>query len=171
VEGNVMVTSTEEGAVYLVPGGTVSELVAIMQASIDSADVLAGIAVEIPVTGLDNGIYWFYARDTAFNLSEPEELTVHGVGIRGDRMPRTRIFPNPMTQSALLEITLVESGPLMFTLFDSRGDLVREEFLGHYAVGRQQVVIRRNGLPGGLYLFRIEGSRGTLSGGRVVIGN
>ena len=46
-----------------------------------------------------------------------------------------------------------------------------EEFLGYCMAGRQQGVIRRDGLPGGLYLFRIEGSRGTLSGGRVVIGN
>ena len=170
VEGILVVTSSEEGVVYLVPGGTNSELAAIIEASIDSAEVLAGIAVEIPVTGLDNGVYWLYARDTACNISELEEVVLFGVGIAPDGKPGCRVFPNPMERAAVLEITLVEEGPLWLMLFDSKGRVARTESLGRFPAGNHEVILERRGLKEGLYLFRIAGQGGTAMHGRLVIG-
>jgi len=54
----IYVTSTENGMIYLVPEHTQNDLIIIQGASLDSADAVANLPVNISLWGLYNGVYW-----------------------------------------------------------------------------------------------------------------
>ncbi len=169
VEGTVVAVSSEDGVIYLVPGGTDKELAAIMGATIDSVAVTGSSAVDIAISGLGNGIYWLYARDTAYNISEPEVVTVFGVGIETALAGGFRLYPNPMKNMATFTFTLQMEQALWLTVMDSRGRIARNEFLGRFPAGDQQVAITRKGLAEGLYLYSISGTGPERLSGRLMI--
>lgn len=97
------VSSSEEGMIYLVPDSIAKDLSAIRNASIDSATAFAGIEISISLSGLENGVYWIYARDSAMNLSEHGSISITGVGIPGYVNDQARIYPNPASETLTVE--------------------------------------------------------------------
>ena len=92
---SILVTSCEDGMIYLVPEDTDRDIAVIVEASIDSVLATAKTPVSISLFGLENGVYWLYARDSTGNISEPEEFTIMGVGIVNAYSEEIKIYPNP----------------------------------------------------------------------------
>jgi len=99
----IYVTMSENGFIYLVPEGTENDIDAIRAVCIDSISALAKKSYQLDVSGLDNGVYWFYARDRAGNISEPEAFTIEGVGVENEFREQFRIFPNPVQNLLFIE--------------------------------------------------------------------
>jgi hypothetical protein len=99
----IKATSTEDGKIYLVPESTQKAIATIRRACIDSVPALAQTPVEVPLSGLENGVYWLYVRDITGNLSEPEAFTVLGVGMETNRSENAKFYPNPATHFLTIE--------------------------------------------------------------------
>lgn len=119
IPGSVKVTSCEDGIIYLVPENTDRDLALIRGASIDSTVALANTPVEISLSGLDNGVYWLYARDSTENISEPEAFSIIGAGIGPISNENLRIYPNPTNE--LLSIETSYSGQQSFEITSLNG--------------------------------------------------
>jgi len=96
-------TSSEDGVIYLVPENTDTHLGLIRALSIDSAAVVSDSPANISLSGLDNGIYWLYARDSTGNISEPKAIAIMGVGIPQRRSDQFRLYPNPTNDLLTIE--------------------------------------------------------------------
>jgi hypothetical protein len=90
-----LLTVCEDGIIYLVPEETDMDLAVIREVSIDSVLAKANTPVSISLSGLENGTYWLYARDSTGNLSDPEAFTITGVGIENSDADDIKIYPNP----------------------------------------------------------------------------
>jgi hypothetical protein len=97
--------SSVDGMVYLVPEGTEKDLEVIREVSIDTVFAVALNSVYISTTGLDNGVYWLYARDwwRPDNISDHVAIIIRGVGIEKKLMNDIRIYPNPATDFLTIE--------------------------------------------------------------------
>ena len=168
-EGNLEVLSSEEGVIYLVPEGCQNMISTIRTLALDSIEVQGGVSVSLPVSGLENGVYWLYARDSVYNLSEPSVFRVYGVGVDQLHAYQFSLYPNPMNQASTLGFTLRKQMALWLVLYDSRGLEVRREYVGVLTEGTQQIILHRKELDGGLYLFKLRGDSGTLFTGRLMI--
>jgi hypothetical protein len=101
---SILVTICEDGMIYLVPEDTERDIAVIREASIDSVSARANTPVGISLFGLENGVYWLYARDSTGNISEPEAFTIIGVGILNTYSEQIKIYPNP-TNTTLSIVT------------------------------------------------------------------
>ena len=80
------------------------------------------------------------------------------------RQPEGTVYPNPFHESAVFDLGDTQGGPFTFHLFDSLGkEWSRAVFEGP--------VFRfyRQGLPAGIYFFRIGTSEGVVAAGKVVL--
>jgi hypothetical protein len=91
----IEVSSTEDGIIYLVPENTSKNITTIRMSCLDSVAVIAHSAVSIPLSGLENGIYWLFARDSIGNISEFKAFNVISGGIHHNTDDQIKIFPNP----------------------------------------------------------------------------
>ncbi|MEK7256435.1 MAG: T9SS type A sorting domain-containing protein, partial [Bacteroidota bacterium] len=110
-----------------------------------------------------------------FNLPVQTNTYVHRVGqifpwtlVRTEPEPlaqhRLRIVPNPLTESALLQVEGIEPGKLRLILTDATGQVLRIE----EAVGTA-VELRRGELASGVYFFRLELDGVFISGGKLMV--
>jgi hypothetical protein len=118
----IEVTSTEDGIIYLVPEDTDKDLTDIRGVFLDSAATVANSAVDISLSGLDNGIYWLYGRDEAGNISEPLAITLTGVGIENIISGQIRIYPNPANQ--LIFVETKETGSYSIEISSMKGQII-----------------------------------------------
>lgn len=90
------------------------------------------------------------------------------VSIKEAEKPRFSISPNPASDAFFIEnLDEKASSPLVFSLFDSKGQLVRTEKLAS-----KKAEIRRGNLPDGLYFLKIEAENGRfLEAQRIVFEN
>ncbi len=170
-EGMIEVVSSEAGVVYLVPENTSKDLASIREVLMDSVEVVARTAANILIAGLDNGVYWLYASDSAQNISEPEAVRVLGVGIESSIIHRVEFYPNPISQSATLKFSMKKGQNIWLTLMDSQGRVVRREPLGHLNIGEHEIIFHRDGLTEGLYFFRLESRDREWLSGTLMIGD
>jgi hypothetical protein len=125
----IQVTSNEEGVIYMVPENTARDLEQIRSSSIDSNRAFANIEVQFSIAGLENDIYWMYARDTAMNVSQHESFTITSVGTPHNRNEQIRIYPNPVTDKLIIEKN--SAGKYTISIFSLKGQLLsREEAAG-----------------------------------------
>lgn len=168
-EGDMEVTSSEDGMIYLVPGETPNDLAQIRTASMDSLELMAETAVVLFLSGLDNGEYWVYATDSAINISEPAKVGIYGVGVQDLSISNLLLYPNPFSESAQLSFFMEADQPTWLSIIDSQGREVLKEYLGRLSQGPQQHSIQRRGMPSGLYFYRLETLYGEGQSGRLVI--
>ncbi|WP_375419057.1 T9SS type A sorting domain-containing protein [uncultured Hymenobacter sp.] len=65
-------------------------------------------------------------------------------------------FPNPFSQQATVQFRLAAAGPATLSVYDVRGQLVRQLFSGQGAAGAvQQVSLDGQGLSQGIYVLRL----------------
>jgi chitodextrinase len=168
-EGIVEVSSSEDGMIYLVQEGTASDLSIILANSIYSAAVTKDLLLNLPISGLENGNYWLYATDAAGNISDPKIITIFGVGIENRMAGNSSLYPNPFSKSTTLSFSLYGNQQIRLTIIDSQGRVIRTESLGELQTGEQSVTIHREGLPPGLYFFKLENEQGKNATGRLVV--
>jgi glucuronoarabinoxylan endo-1,4-beta-xylanase len=167
--GSIEVVSSEPGWVYLVPEGTGPLLQGIQETAFDSVEVAAGEQVMIGIEGLENGAYWIYAADTVQNLSAPGEVVIVGVGVTGKVLSAVRCYPNPFHEATTLRFSLQGEQRVQLKVFDASGTMVRTVMLGLLPAGEHRIPFRRDGLSGGIYLFRLEDGAGEGFSGHWII--
>lgn len=170
-EGFIVLVSSEKGVVYLVPENTQRDLDSIQKFVLDSLEVEARRGANMFISGLDNGAYWMFASDSAQNISEPEVVTVLGVGMETYNIHGLEVFPNPMSKSAILKFSLETTQKMWMTLMDSQGRMVQKQYLGILSAGLQQVVFHRESLSKGLYFFKLDNNNGEGLSGPLMIGD
>lgn len=115
--------------------------------------------------GLNTGDYIYTtsvdvdeAMDTANESTEiPRALEV------------TSVFPNPVVSSTTIQYDLMRSATARLSLYDATGRLVRTMDGGHRSPGRHRFNLSAIGLPGGVYLYRLETTAGAESGKLMVV--
>lgn len=76
-----------------------------------------------------------------------------------------KVYPNPLTEQAILEFNKPEYDYLTLNIYNSQGRLVRS--IQDNASGR--IELRKGGLPAGYYFLRLGDGRQILSSGKLVI--
>ncbi|MBK9016378.1 MAG: T9SS type A sorting domain-containing protein [Saprospiraceae bacterium] len=73
-------------------------------------------------------------------------------------------MPNPLTDSALLQVEGIEPGPLRLVLTDVSGKLLR-----HVETVGTGFEFQRGDLPAGMYLFQIERNGERVGSGKLMV--
>ena len=118
----IEVTSSEDGIIYLVPKYTDRNLADIRGASLDSIAAVANSAVEMPLSGMENGMYWLYGRDEAGNVSDSRYFSIIGVGIDNILSRQVRIYPNP--SFGYINIETREAAPYSIEISTINGQII-----------------------------------------------
>jgi len=145
----IQAISSEDGMLYLVPGETEKDLATIRQAVLDSMVVFADVATDMPLEGVENGIYWLYARDTSGNVSDPHAFIILGVGMEGPEAAEITIYPNPSRGILTVRTSGISSCDLEISDFSGR--IVR-----HTSFEDTMYRIDLGSLPEGIYILRIS---------------
>jgi hypothetical protein len=103
------------------------------------------------------------------NLSTPASVIILGVGLDNHLIGTFSCFPNPFSKSTTLRFALRNDQSLTLSVYNSQGAQVRKVTLGQYPAGDHQVTFRREGIAGGVYLFRLENDKGEGRSGRWII--
>lgn len=132
-----------------------------------------------PVTGLDDGTQLHNKAGIYFDFNEPviTNLTTHTIVEKLEEVlpvavqfvPGTlatfQVYPNPMSESTVIELQGQSLPGAILTLTDSRGVAVRT-----LAFRDGRVVVQRDGLVQGLYWAIVRGEEGAIMGvARVVV--
>ncbi len=94
--------------------------------------------------------------NVALGFHEPEGSTANA---------SITIYPNPFSESATLEITNLPPGvsEVTFLLYDRLGRVLRK-----FQVPGSGFRIERDGLPAGIYLYRVEGNGTIIGSGKII---
>ncbi|MFH0756016.1 MAG: T9SS type A sorting domain-containing protein [Bacteroidota bacterium] len=122
----VEATSSEDGVIYLVPENTVAHLGLIRALCIDSVIAVSNTPANISLSGLDNGIYWLYARDSTGNISELKAITIMGVGFQQNRADQFRLYPNPSNDLLTIETVYSDNYLIEITFLNGQQILMGE---------------------------------------------
>lgn len=117
----------------------------------------------------------YFLTDDAFSVEEVLELWEHGAAdtLMGQMitvLPATSAeeaaqparfalgqgFPNPLASAATIRYTLAEAAPVRLAVFDVAGREVAVLAEGVRAAGEHEARFEADGLPSGLYLYRLE---------------
>ena len=114
-----------------------------------------------------------YLRIGTFGRSVYETNLQVGVGIEsqtGKQPLAVIIRPNPFTTFTTLEYKLEHSTPINLSIYNHLGQKVAVLSDGQQAAGRQQMIWNAEGLPAGIYLYRLTTNdrRQTNSFGKLV---
>jgi hypothetical protein len=73
-------------------------------------------------------------------------------------------YPNPFNPATVLRFRLSEGVPVVLTVYDGLGRVVRHLFQGWMAAGEHVVAFEAGGLPSGLYVYRLQTPMGAETG-------
>ncbi len=127
------------------------------------AAVNSGLS-ELDVTSLNihNGMLFASTRNGIFRAALPVAATSVSQSVYGDRKAPTlrylSINPNPTTDKVTLQLDLAAATPVEIFLFNTLGQLVRQQSLGSLAAGAYDVEQEMNGIPTGSYTLVIQAS-------------
>jgi photosystem II stability/assembly factor-like uncharacterized protein len=65
-------------------------------------------------------------------------------------------FPNPFSTQTIIPINLPQSGKVVVSIFNSRGDFLRTIWSGFLSSGTQNIVFDAGDLPAGTYVYRVN---------------
>lgn len=74
--------------------------------------------------------------------------------IEGYRLEQN--FPNPFNPSTKISFAIAKSGNVKLTFYDISGRFIREMVNGYRKAGSYDVEFRANGLPSGVYFYKLE---------------
>jgi hypothetical protein len=78
-------------------------------------------------------------------------------------------YPNPFHGQTTISFVLPEPGPVRLAVYDALGRRVAVLVDEVRAAGRHEVGFDGHGLPGGLYLYRIQATGSSATGRMVVV--
>ncbi|MCK4991888.1 MAG: hypothetical protein KAS29_15420, partial [Bacteroidales bacterium] len=129
----------------------------LMGTSTDTSYVVSGLEAN---TSYQITVSSFDAVPNESGQSTPVTGTTLGTGMEKSMVQQFNIFPNPFSQAATLQFSLIKAQHIRFIMVDSKGREIRKESLGQFPSGDHRVIIQREDIPAGLYLFKLENSRG-----------
>jgi len=103
------------------------------------------------------------------NAEEVEEactVSVPVIEIGGN----IKVYPNPFTTSTIIEYELNQPSEVTISIYNHFGELVKV-MRQKQPAGQQQVVWDAEGLPAGVYYFRLEAGESIVKGGLIKIKN
>lgn len=80
-----------------------------------------------------------------------------------------KVYPNPASEYAILEFTLLKNARTVVGIYDMQGQLVKQQVDQNLAPGTWQSAIHVDALPAGFYLVTIKGGREVKNAKLVVI--
>jgi hypothetical protein len=117
---------------------------------------------ELDVTSLNihNGMLFASTRSGIFRAMLPVSTTSVRQSVYGDQkasaLKSLSINPNPTTDKITLQLDLAAATPVEIFLFNTLGQLVRQQSLGSFAAGSYDVEQEMNGIPTGSYTLVIQ---------------
>jgi len=66
------------------------------------------------------------------------------------------IYPNPFTNTAIIDYRIPQTSPVKLTLWNLAGDLLKEWSLGTQTKGRYQIQFHKESLPTGMYFLKLQ---------------
>lgn len=161
-EGSIDVISTDVGIIYLVPENTEANLSVVRAASIDSTAALAYFVVHFPISGLENGVYWLYARNYEGLLSEPVAFTVTGVGVLNFEAEDLVVYPNPFAECVRISFSLKKKENISIKVLDTQGRVIAVLAEDGFPTGEHHVTWYNDAIPPGIYFVVIEVNDGVV---------
>ncbi|WP_372946924.1 T9SS type A sorting domain-containing protein [Mariniphaga sp.] len=79
------------------------------------------------------------------------------------------VFPNPFSHSAQIRFVSEKNADYYLEVFDLTGKKLNKKELGFFPSGSHQVILNRDGLTAGSYLFRITNSAGQTARGKFIV--
>ncbi|MBX2929037.1 MAG: DUF4397 domain-containing protein [Saprospiraceae bacterium] len=73
------------------------------------------------------------------------------------------IAPNPLSNEAVVQYTLLETAPVTMNIYDSRGALVENRYLGNLSAGVYVESLNAGRLANGLYSYSLVTSKGVMT--------
>ena len=147
--GHIEATSSEDGVIYLVPENTQTHLGLICGLCIDSVVVVSNTSANISSSGLEDGVYWLYARDSTGNISEPKAITIIGVGIQQSSAELIRLYPNPTNTFLTIETEYADHYSIKITSLNGQ-----EVFIGEMEGSLHQIDL--SSFQKGVYFITIR---------------
>jgi uncharacterized repeat protein (TIGR01451 family) len=118
----------------------------------------AGIYFDFNEPVVTNTVFHTLAEN--FIVMEPVSSATPGTAPQ----PEILVYPNPFNETALFELKNVPANPLIFSLFDANGRLVRRA-----GFNQNKFQFERDGLPSGMYFFQIQSSGTMAAQGKLVL--
>jgi len=78
------------------------------------------------------------------------------------------VYPNPFRGSATLRYRLDDNGPALLSIYNQRGQLVHSEYVGP-GKGEHEKSWNPSGLADGIYLLRLQSTRGIATGRATIL--
>lgn len=97
-----------------------------------------------------------YVTDTVNEISDPEDYTPVGIPtVVGSDLNSVKVYPNPVSNEAHLELATAVAGKGVVRVYDLNGRCVMNNELGHVSEGSHEYSIDCSYLPKGMYLVNI----------------
>lgn len=109
-----------------------------------------------------------YIYTTSLDVNEAMDTSVEDAEIP-TALEVTSVFPNPVVSSTTIRYDLMRSATTRLSLYDATGRIVRTVDGGHRSPGRHRFVLSADGLPGGVYLYRLDTTAGAETGKLMIV--
>ncbi len=155
---DIVVMTTEDSKVYLVPEGTPADSISIKNSALAVTGVNAYNQHKLPTSGIDQGNYVVYAIDDANNVSEPSPLITITAPVNAQRLPLNSdisLSHNLSTE----EVTITSSH--RFKQIDVF-NIVGKKLKSINGTGNN-LIFSTSGLNSGIYLVQVFEKRGMLT--------
>jgi glucuronoarabinoxylan endo-1,4-beta-xylanase len=83
--------------------------------------------------------------------------------------PSVSSYPNPFKLTTTLQFFLREGGGVVLSLYDCTGRMIKAMDIGKRPAGKQEYILRQDGLESGLYFFRLEHDGAGSGTGKLVV--
>lgn len=182
-----LATSTVDGTIYAIGGASGSTSFSVVEAyeaatdtwerrrSMDTEETGDGNRTGLATSVVDGKIYAIggalvvpVPHPGSARVQEYTTPVVTGVEDPEGELPRSirlhHNHPNPLTSSTEIRFELPEVQPVRLVVYDALGRAVRVLLDGVRGTGMHEVVFEAGDLPSGLYLYRLETPRGSITG-------
>jgi hypothetical protein len=163
---NIVVMTTEDATVFLVPQGTLADTVSIKSAAISSVTATAYKQATLSTSESDVGGFVAYAIDASGNISEASKVIRLEYPVSAEQLPNDseiKITVNYAYQFINIKSTRELSHINVYNILGKK--------VGSINCHRNMAEIQTNGLISGIYLIHVFEKKGNLTVKKVLIFN
>ncbi|MDP4797898.1 MAG: agmatine deiminase family protein [Crocinitomicaceae bacterium] len=141
----------------------------------DPNDVVANGIIQLlypnrAVVGIEcRNLYEWGGMVHCVTQQQPTASTVGLGGINNTKGKVGNNFPNPFEHTTAINITLEISADVRVTIFNSSGQIVSQQDYSSLSTGKHTIIISADGLPSGMYIYKVNIGDEEPYNGRMVI--